>query len=134
MSEQPRRIDLDEAERERRLGHSPEDNPGVDDLYERELADRTWEASPRQHLAVRELTRARGGLGRSPYEQPNAPEPPPSPRPGEAVSYRGEAGDERARHGTVEAVLDDDSGAVVVRLDGGGCQVVSADALERSAW
>jgi hypothetical protein len=131
MSRHPHRTDLEEDERERLLRHGLEEDAGADDVDEPERADRPCAgAPPRHYVAAPEPRRSRRGLGRSPYERPNAPEPPPSRRPGDPVSYRGEAGDEPTRHGTVEAVLDDDSGAVVVRLDGGACQVVSADALE----
>jgi hypothetical protein len=104
-------------------------------VRELELADRNADQAslPPGHCAARRLARARLGLGRSPYEQPHAPAPPPPLAQGEAVTYRGAVGDERARHGTVERVLDEDHGVVVVRFAGGARSAVPAEALERRA-
>jgi hypothetical protein len=104
-------------------------------VREIELADRIADQAslPPGDGAARRLARARLGLGRSPYEQPNAPSPPPPLVPGEAVTYRGAAGDDPARHGTVERVLDEDHGAVVVRFEDGSGGALPAEALERRA-
>jgi hypothetical protein len=104
-------------------------------VHELELADRIADQAslPPGHCAARRLARVRLGLGRSPYERPNAPAPPPSLAPGEAVTYRGPAGDGRTRHGSVEQVLDEDHGAVVVRFEGGVRSALPAEALERRA-
>jgi hypothetical protein len=127
------RRDPDEIERYLLLRHGIEPNPHADHFHEQELADRIREQAsltPGHHDAWR-LARSRLGLGRSPYERPNAPAPPPSLRPGDAVTYRGATGDERPRHGTVERLLDDDQGAVVVRLESGTPTALPAEALER---
>jgi hypothetical protein len=49
------------------------------------------------------------------------------------VTYRGAAGDEHGRHGTVERVLDEDHGAVVVRFEGGARSALPVEAHERRA-
>jgi hypothetical protein len=49
------------------------------------------------------------------------------------VTYRGARGDEAPRHGTVEWVLDEDHGAVVVRFERGVRYALPAEALERRA-
>jgi hypothetical protein len=76
--------------------------------------------------------RGDGGEGRT-YERPDAPLPPLALRPGEPVTYRGGNGDQRARHGTVERLLDDDQGAVVVRFEDGERTALAAEALEPRA-
>jgi hypothetical protein len=127
--------DPDEAERELQLRYGIEPNPHADYFYEQELADRIREQASltQAHQAAWQLARSRLGLGRSPYERPNAPSPPPTLRPGDAVTYRGARGDERPRHGTVERLLDDDQGAAVVRFESGTPSAVPAEALERRA-
>lgn len=127
--------DPDEAEHELLLRYGIEPNPHADHFYEQELADRICEQAslPPGHHAARHLARSRLGVCRAPYEQTNAPAPPSTLAPGEAVIYRGEHGDERARHGTVEQLLDDDQGAVVVRFEDGERSALSAESLERRA-
>jgi hypothetical protein len=129
------RRDPDEAERELLLRYGIEPNPHADHFHEQELADRIREQAslPPGHHAAWRLARSRLGLGRSPYERPTAPSPPPGLRPGERVSYRGARGDEAPRRGTVERVLDEDQGAVVVRFERGGRHALPAEALERRA-
>jgi hypothetical protein len=129
------RRDPDEIERELLLRYGIEPNPHADHFHEQELADRIREQASLApgHHAAWQLARSRLGLGRSPYERPNAPSPPPRLRPGDAVAYRGATGDECPRHGTVECLLDDDQGAVVVRLESGTPAVLPAEALERRA-
>jgi hypothetical protein len=123
-----------DAEHELLLRYGIEPNPHADHFYEQELADRICEQASLTpgHYAAWQLARSRLGLGRSPYERPNAPAP-PTLAPGEPVTYRGEHGDERARHGTVELPLDDDRGAVVVRFENGERSALAAKALERRA-
>jgi hypothetical protein len=125
--------DPDEAERELLLRYGIEPNPHADHFYEQELADRVCEQAslPPGHHAARQLARSRLRLRRTPCEQASAPVPPCPLAPGEAVTYRGELGDERARHGTVEQLLDDDQGAVVVRFENGERAALPAEALER---
>jgi hypothetical protein len=127
--------DPDEAERELLLRYGIEPNPDADYFYEQELADRIREQASltQAHQAAWQLARSRLGLGRSPYERPNAPPAPPRLRPGDAVTYRGATGDERPRHGTVERLLDDDQDMVVVRLESGTPTALPAEALERRA-
>jgi hypothetical protein len=122
-----------EEDRERDRRYGLEHDEYAEFVRELELADRIADQAslPPGHCAARRLARARFGLGRSPYEQPNAPAAPPPLAPGEAVTYRGAAGDERTRHGTVEQVLDEDHGAVVVRFEDGQRSVLPAEALER---
>jgi hypothetical protein len=129
------RRDPDEADRELLLRYGIEPNPHADHFHEQELADRIREQASLTpgHHAAWQLARSRLGLRRSPYERPNAPAPPPRLRPGDAVTYRGATGDERPRQGTVERVLDDDHGAVVVRFERGGRHALPAKALERRA-
>jgi hypothetical protein len=124
--------DPDEAEHELLLRYGIEPNPHADHFCEQELADRICEQAslPPGHHAARHLARSRLGVCRAPYEQADAPAP-WTPAPGEAVTYRGELGDERARHGTVEQLLDDDQGAVVVRFENGERAALPAEALER---
>jgi hypothetical protein len=129
------RRDPDEAERELLLRYGIEPNPHADHFHQQELADRIREQASLApgHHAAWQLARSRLGLGRSPYERPNAPSPPPELRPGEPVTYRGAFGNEAPRHGTVERALDEDHGAVVVRFEGGARQALPAEALERRA-
>lgn len=121
----------DDRECDRRYGLEHDEK--AEFVRELELADRIADQAslPPGHCAARRLARAMLGLGRSPYEQPHAPAPPPPLAPGDAVMYRGAMGDERARHGTVERVLDEDHGAVVVRFDDGQRSALPAEALER---
>jgi hypothetical protein len=127
--------DPDEAEHELLLRYGIEPNPHADFFYEQELADRICEQAPLTpgHNAAWQLARARLGLGRSPYERPNAPAAPPTLAPGEPVTYRGPHGDDRPRNGTVERLLDDDQGAVVVRFENGERGALPAEALELRA-
>jgi hypothetical protein len=127
------RRDPDEAERELLLRYGIEPNPHADHFHEQELADRIREQASLTpgHHAAWQLARSRLGLGRSPYELPNAPAPPPALRPSEPVTYRGACGEEAPRHGTVERVLAEDQGAVVVRLESGTPTALPAEAPER---
>jgi hypothetical protein len=72
--------DPDEAERELLLRYGIEPNPHADYFYEQELADRICEQASLTpgHYAGWQLARSRLGLGRSPYERPNAPAAPPT--------------------------------------------------------
>jgi hypothetical protein len=129
------RRDPDETERELRVRYGIDPNPHADHFHEQELADRIREQASLTpgHHAAWQFARSRLGLGRSPYELPNAPFPPPRLRPGELVTYRGACGDEAPQHGTVERVLDEDQGAVVERFEGGARHALPGHALERRA-
>jgi hypothetical protein len=66
-----------EEDRECDRRYGLEHDEYADFVHEIELADRIADQAsfPPGHCAARQVARARLGLGRSPYEQPNAPGP-----------------------------------------------------------
>jgi hypothetical protein len=109
--------DPDEAERELLLRYGIEPNPHADHFCEQELADRIREQAslPPGHNPARHLARSR--LPRSLRASRRA-------RAAlDACTRRGghlpRRARRRARHGTVEQLLDDDQGAVAVRFENG---------------